>query len=289
MGETTTARARELGDELRQYREELGIPSNVLAERLGWSPSKISRFEKGKAPVSGIDIVRYAAHCGLSYGSIDALLAMIQEPAAPGYWLSNRLSALVFYESTASFSVSYDPLVVPGLLQTEEYATALISGEGLTPTVIEYRVAARMERQRVLQRRRFVFYIHEQALRLPVGDDQVMNEQVLKLALLAGQPQITIRVVPSALGARSVFEGEFVLLRYSDHDPLVYLGGVGLFLEHRDQMTRYEEKLTRLSEVALGRGESREMLAALASEFDRPEDSLDAPDHLAKEQLQLSV
>jgi len=274
--------SRELGDELRQYRELAGIPGHVLAERLGWSASKVSRIETGNSSVTEIDVVRYAAHCGVVADGIDALLTMCREPGTPGYWMSHRLSTLVLHETTAESSSSYHPLVVPGLLQTEEYATALISAERLAPGLTQVGVQARMERQRVLPRHDFEFFIHEYALRLPVGGDRVMNEQLLKLVLLAEQPRLTIRVAPAVLGAQSVFGGSFELFRYAQHRPLIHLDSVGLFLEDPDQVATYQEKLNWMSEIALGREESREVLAALASEFDQPEDSRD----LAKEQLQ---
>jgi transcriptional regulator with XRE-family HTH domain len=283
------ARTRELGNRLRRIREAAGISGGQLADRLGWSSSKVSRIETGMTGVAELDVVRMAAHSGASIEEMDALLDLCREPGAPGFWLSSRLASLVFHESTAGFSSSYDPLVVPGMLQTEEYATALIGGEDLLPENARNRVAARMERQRLLHRRGFEFFIHQQALRLPVGGNRVMNEQLLKLVLVSEQPKITIRVVPTALGERTVFGGEFVLFRHSGHRPLVYVPSVGLFLEERDRVARYKEKLARLSEVALGKGESRELLAALASEFDLPEDPPDAPDHLAKEQFQLGI
>lgn len=128
----------------------------------------------------------------------------------------------------------YDPLVVPGLLQTEEYATALIGAD--RPEL----VAARMERQRLLHRRGFEFYIHEHALRMPVGGNRVMNEQLLKLVLIADQPKITILVLPAMLGVHAVFGGAFVLFSYSGHRPLVYLPSAGLFLEDKDRVGWYQ-------------------------------------------------
>jgi hypothetical protein len=235
--------------------------------------------------VSEIDVVRFAAHCGVRPDDMDSLLALCRDRGAPGYWMTSRLSTLVLQENLAASSASYDPIVVPGLLQTEEYASELINTEGLDPDIARYRIGVRMERQRVLHSRPFAFLVHEQALRLPVGNARVMNEQLLKLVLLAEQSHVTIRVVPAALGARSAVGGEFVLFHYTGHDPLVYVPSVSLYLEGATHVAKYEDKLTRLSEVALSKGESREWLAALASEFDRPEDSRDAPDHLAKEQL----
>jgi transcriptional regulator with XRE-family HTH domain len=279
------AQARELGDELRQYREMAGITGHVLAARLGWSVSTVSRIENGLTRISEIDVVRFAAHCGLRADDMDSLLALCRDRGAPGYWMTSRLSTLVLQETVAASSVSYDPIVVPGLLQTEEYASELIGTEGLDPGIARHRVLMRMERQRALHSRPFEFFVHEQAVRLPVGNSNVMNEQLLKLVLLAEQSQLSIRVVPAVLGARSVFEGEFVLFRYGGHEPLVYLDSPSIYLEGVTHVARYEAMLTRLSEVALNKGESREWLAAVASEFDQPEDSRDAPDYLAKEQL----
>jgi transcriptional regulator with XRE-family HTH domain len=279
MGEREApARAREVGDTLRQIREATDLTISDVAERLGWSTAKVSRVERGAAAVSPVELVRFAAHCGAHIEDIDVLLDWCKEVVPPGYWLSDQFASLIFHESTADYSSSYDPLVVPGLLQTEDYATALFGAKY---------AGMRMERQRLLNRRGFEFFVHEQALRLPVGSNRVMNEQMLKLVLLAAQPRITIRVVPAAPGEYAMFGGEFVLFRYSGSRPLVFVAihPAGLFLEDHDYVTQYQGLLSRMSEVALGRGESRELLAQLASEFDRPEDSRDVVDHLAKEQF----
>ncbi|HEV8558960.1 MAG TPA: helix-turn-helix transcriptional regulator [Actinophytocola sp.] len=232
---------RELGNELRQFREGLGIPGYVLAERLGWSATKVSRIENGLTSASEIDVLRYAAHCGVGAESIDGLLEMCREPGTAGYWMSNRLSTLILHETTAASSASYDPLVIPGLLQTHEYATELITATGLEDGLVEYFVDTRMERQCGLHGRPFEFYIHEQVLRLPVGGNTLMNEQLLKLVLLAEQSHLTIRVVPMAMGARSMFEGEFVVFSYVDRRPLVYLPSVGLYLDEPGQVSNYQE------------------------------------------------
>jgi transcriptional regulator with XRE-family HTH domain len=281
MGEQMgAAQAHELGMELRRIREAAGLRGHELADRLGWSITKVSRVENGLTGITALDAVRYSAHCGVDADRIDGLVEMCREPGAPGYWLSQRLHTLVFHETVAAFSASYDPLVVPGLLQTEEYATALIGEERA------WLVRDRMERQRVLQNRPFEFFIHEQALRLPVGGGRVMNEQLLKLALVAAQQRITIRVIPTVLGEQAAHGAPFLMFRYDNHRPLAYLeqGPVGLFVEDGELVDKFQEKLAKLSDVALGRGQSREFLATLASEFDRPEDSHYAP-QVAEEQL----
>jgi transcriptional regulator with XRE-family HTH domain len=287
MGEREApARAREVGYLLRDIREANCLTVNDVADRLGWSPSKVSRVERGLTGVPPTELVRFAVHCGAHLGDGDQLLDWCVQDAPSGYWLSDRLASLIFHEYSAESSSSYDTLVVPGLLQTEEYATALISAVEQNPRAVQLHVRTRMSRQHELHRRGFEFFIHEQALQLPVGGNRVMNEQMLKLVLLAEQPRITIRVVPTLLGERGAFHGEFVLFRFSGCSPLVYLDHIGLWLEDRDQVAKYQNRLARLADVALDRGQSRELLAALASEFDQPEDSPDAPLPLAEEQLQ---
>lgn len=289
MGEReTTARAREIGNLLRDIREATNLTVSEVAERLGWSVSKVSRVERGVAGIDPAELVRYAAHCGAVLGDINFLVDWCQEVVPPGYWMSKRLASLVFHESTASFSASWCPIVVPGLLQTEEYATAVISQDKAEPSITKFQVRVRMVRQHRLQSRPFEFYIHEQALRLPIAGNRAMNEQMLKLLLIADQPRITIRVVPNRVGERGVFGPPFEYLRFTGGGPLVYLDGTpaAVFVEERDYVTRCHELLADMSEVALGRGESREMFARLANEFDQPEDSPDDSDPLAEEQLQ---
>jgi transcriptional regulator with XRE-family HTH domain len=272
----------------RQIREANDLSTSEVADRLGWSQSKVSRVERGAAPVSPAELVRYAARCGAELSDVDRILDWCQEVVPPGYWLANNFASLIFHESTAAHSSSWCPLIVPGLLQTEEYAAALIGAEHLEPKIAKFRVGVRMVRQELLHSRPFEFFIHEQALCLPVGGNQVMNEQMLKLALLANQPKMTLRVVPTSVGGRGVFGAPFVFFRYTGGGPLVYMDikPEGLFIEDRDYVTEYHDMLADLSEVALSRGESREMFADLASRFDQPEDSPDDRDRLAEEQLQ---
>jgi transcriptional regulator with XRE-family HTH domain len=281
----STARARELGAELRKLRESTGRSAFDFAKIVGWSNSKVSRIETGLRGITEIDVVRFAAYCQATPAEMEDLVTRCREAEIPGFWLSRRLSTLIFHENTATSSQSYDPLVVPGLLQTAGYAEALITRERRNPRDAEYLFTARMDRQEALRLRQFGFFVHEQALRFPVGDDRLMNEQMLKLVLLAEHPWISIRIIPLAAGAAGALGSEFVLFHFEDATPLLFLdhGHVGLFLEERSYTEAYRDHLTSIADVALDRRQSREMLAALASEFDTPEDSRAA--HVAEEQL----
>ncbi len=266
----STARAREIGAELRRLREGAGRTAREFAEVVGWSSSKVSRVEAGLRGVTEIDVVRFAAYCRALPTETDDLVARCREADISGYWVARRTSTLVFHENTAVRSFSYDPLMVPGLLQTESYVRALARRERLDPWEVQRLVEARMDRQDVLRRREFRFFVHEQALRFPVGDDWLMNEQMLKLMLLAEHPSISIRVVPFAAGLKGALGSEFVLFHFEDGPSLVHLGHgrLSLFLENRSYVERYQEHVASMADVALDREQSREMLVALASEFD---------------------
>lgn len=281
----TTARARELGAELRRLREKSGYSSIELAKQLGWAASTVTRMETGVRLISEINLVHFAARAGASWQQLNDLQAMWRESQVPGYWLTDRFSSLVFHESIAVSAVTYQPIAVPGILQTEDYATGLTARAAKEPDVCRHWVTARMERQRQLTRSRNVFFIHEQALRLPVVSDALMNEQMIKLLLLSEHPQIDIRVVPVSSGAQAATGGEFIMFRFTDAHPLVFVdhGPVSLFLDDAEYVAAYDQQLTAMAEVALDRGQSREMLARLASEFDSSEDSRDGLHDLAEE------
>jgi transcriptional regulator with XRE-family HTH domain len=282
----SSARARELGAELRELRASTGYPLFEFAKIVGWSTTKVSRIETGLRGITEIDVVRFAAYCRATPAEMEDLVTKCREAEIPGYWLARRLGTLIFHENTAASSLSYDPLVVPGLLQTESYAEALVHRWKLDARDTEYLINVRMERQDVLRRRQFDFFIHEQALRFPAGDARLMNEQMLKLVLLAEHPGISIRVVPLPAGADGALGGEFVLFHFNDAPCLLHLAHsqVSFFLEDSSAVEQYREHLASIAEVAMDRGQSRELLAAMASEFDIPEDSHAA--HMAEEQLQ---
>jgi len=274
----SNARSRELGVELRKLRQRTGCSALEFARIVGWSNSKVSRIETGLRGITDVDVVRYAVYCRATPGEVDDLVSRCREAEVPGLWLSRRLSTLVFHESSASSSVSYGPLVVPELLQTERYARALVSREAGDERDIGGLIEARMSRQEVLGRRQFTFFVHEQALRFPVGDGRLMNEQMLKLLLLAEHPWIGVRVVPLAAGVGGALGSEFELLRFDGARPLIHLGhcGVSLFVEDASLVAAYQEHVVAIADVALDRGQSREALAAVAAEFDVSENPLDA-------------
>lgn len=279
----STARTRELGAELRRVRESARYTGHELAKKLGWSPSKVSRMETGDRNASEVDAAVFLAFCGVTGDELHRLLDLSKESDdhhwlhARGERLPDELRSLVAQQTTAQVIIYYEPLVVPGLAQTENYARALFHETNLVPAeAIESRVRVRMQRQALLRRGhplQVFFYVHENALRMPVGSDRIMHEQLLHLLLVCGAPPCTVRVIQARVGARTGAIGPFIWFGHPEHNPVIYTEHLtsSLFLEGRENVVAYRQMLDRLNVLALDEEQSREFLATLASEYDRPE------------------
>ena len=284
MGRTNaTACYRELGAELKKRREMAGLTGDHISRETGWHRSKVSRVEQGQVEISVVDTIHYLGACkvfAVEAKDLHKLCAEAERQAGywlgpHGEWLEDSLNSLIYHEATAARSVSYEPMVIPGLLQTSRYARMWIErSPGLSREAIEAAIRMREERQQILHRPRpgqFIFYLHEQALRLRVGSQNAMHEQLLKLLFVAAQPNVTLRVLPASAEALAVFGSSFRLFEYPEHNPLIYLDHVktGIFLEEREFVAAYRRLLPKISSIALSEAESRVFVADLANAFDQ--------------------
>ncbi|MBC6446464.1 helix-turn-helix domain-containing protein [Actinokineospora xionganensis] len=290
---------RELGDLLREHREAAGLTLRDLAPKLGRSIAHLHRIETGyRGTTSETEVVHYLATCGARYQDVEALITFCREAgddrgywlAPHGQWMSDSLRSLIFHETTATRSISYEPEVIPGLLQTEPYVRALLARQDFTDERRAALLQARMERQRILFRNnptQFTFFVHERALRLEVGDYRTMAEQLLAMLFFADQRNIQIRILPSSARDTAVFGGAFRLLGYPKFAPLVYLDChiAGLFLEDARQVADFQSLMRQIAKVALDAGQSRGLVATLADEYDRAEGGWDDARRVAQEQL----
>jgi Domain of unknown function (DUF5753) len=132
---------------------------------------------------------------------------------------------LIDHENTAAAISGFEPTLVPGLLQTGDYARALLKQAGrVSAEEIDDRVAARLTRQSLFSRERparFTFYLHEFCLRLPVGGPAVMADQLQHLERMSLRPYLTLRVVPTSLGAHAATAGSFRLMEFAEFKPVV--------------------------------------------------------------------
>ncbi|HEV8561329.1 MAG TPA: helix-turn-helix transcriptional regulator [Actinophytocola sp.] len=287
-----TIRSRTLGDGLRQAMKYAGFNAAEMAHQLGWSPSRVSRILSGKRGGSSVDVATFLAVCGIRGEERDRLMTLTLDQNDPG-WLQNhgarlptQLLTLIDHETKAQKISQLELNLIPGLLQTGEYARCLIEEAGTTPPgEIDARVAARLGRKNVFSRRQAplcIFYVHEFALRLPVGGPVVMSGQLHELLKVSVRPSIMLRIVPAARGAHAGINGSFQLLEFRNIKPVVYLESEtsSLFLERPVEIDSYRTILSALDATALPEGQSREFIAGLAMELysDR-----EANDHLAEE------
>ncbi|HLS79329.1 MAG TPA: helix-turn-helix transcriptional regulator [Nocardia sp.] len=202
-----------LGARLRELRVAARLTNRRLAQLAGWHESKVSKIEFARIRPSDDDIRAYCLHCDAEDQLADLLaslhsidIAYLEWRKILGTGLKRRQQKSLHLESTASVIRDYQPQIVPGLLQTAEYAAAKLR-RGIefhqVPDDVEEAVAKRMERQRILYRRDHLFHflIGEQALHTTVGDDEVMEGQLDRLSSLIGMPRVTIGIVPATAEA----------------------------------------------------------------------------------------
>ncbi|SFB36991.1 Helix-turn-helix domain-containing protein [Amycolatopsis marina] len=270
-------RSRELGEGLRRAMEHAQMTGQDAARALGWSQSRVSRVLSGKRGGDDeVEISAFLAVCGVTGAERKRLLGLCHEVGKPGWLqrhgsrLPQQLRTLIDHEDKAVRMGEFQPMVVPGLLQTPEYARALLSGTGtLPPEEIDGRVRARLDRQRVLapsRGKQFAFFVHEFALRLPAGNSEVMSGQLHHLLRLSVRENISLRVVPVAAGVHAGIAGAFMLMEFPEFRPVVYLDSetATLFLEAPEEISAHRLVLRKLAEIAPDEGQSRELIAGLA-------------------------
>ncbi|WP_344422055.1 DUF5753 domain-containing protein [Amycolatopsis minnesotensis] len=188
---------------------------------------------------------------------------------------------MVVQESLATVITEYESNVVPGLLQTENYAETLMRWGGLlTPDNVELRVRARMARQGLFQRStppRCLFFLREHALRTVVGDSRLMHEQMLYLLLTGAHPRCAVRVVLDSTGPNTW--NSFRVMEYDKYPSIVYAEGIcgGTFLEVPSDVITHRTILGKLENAALDEEESRAWLTDLAAAYDHEEAAHSSP------------
>jgi transcriptional regulator with XRE-family HTH domain len=274
-----TIRSRELGEGLRRAMERAGLDQKSAAEKLGWSQSRVSRLLSGKRGGTEVDVSAFLAVVQVTGAERERLLGFCREQNTPGWLqqhgsrLPRQVRTLIDHENKAVTIDAFEPTLVPGLLQTTDYARALIREGGMIPPEeIEDRVAARLGRQGLFGRERparFSFFIHEFVLRLPVGGPAVMAEQLQHLLRKATRPYLSLRVVSAARGGYAAVTGAFELMEFAEFRPVVYLESetTTLFLEKPEEIATYRRMLALLAQTALGERESTELIATLATDL----------------------
>lgn len=274
---------RQLGAELRRLRERAQRTVAEVAADLGWSESKLSRIETASTSIRTADLQRLLGIYKVPDQENARLSAFANMARQRAWWegygdaLLDPYKTLLGFESEAKAIYAYDALLIHGLLQTNEYASAVIRAlsVGERPDVIEQRVAVRMARQAILTREppvELYVVIDEAALRRPVGGANVMRRQLRRLIEVSEQPAITLQVLPFAVGAHRGIDGSFTLLEFPRgmDDPLAYADGMtgGVFRNKSDDLRRYWASLESLRATALGPEDSTQFIADVIAELD---------------------
>lgn len=270
-------RRRRLGSELRKLREAAGLTIGPVAANLRCSTSKVSRIETGQVAATTQDVRRMLDLYGVSGDQRRALIQIATRAQEKGWWQAysdTLVVPLVGLEEAAVAIQIYEAMVVPGLFQTAGYARTVIysASPGMPSEQVERRVELRMARQEFLFTRddppALSAIVDEAVLRRPVGEPEVIDQQLQYLVDVARLPTVTLRILPFSVGVHPAMNGAFTIFSFSrpDEPDVVYLEHKtrDLYLDNIDEVQRYVETFNMLSPLALEPVDSIDFLGALA-------------------------
>jgi len=270
-----------LGSQLRMLREVKGITREEAGYAIRASGSKISRMELGRVSFKERDVTDLLKLYGVDEDETATLVALATQANSPGWWhkygdvLPDWFQVYVGLEEAASLIRLYEVQFVPGLLQTADYARAVVrlGQPGAAPEEIERRISLRMGRQELLTKPggpRLWAIVDEAALRRPIGGKEVMRAQLEQLILATQEPQVTLQVMPFRSGGHAAEAGAFTIMRFPEPDlpDVVYLEQLtsALYLDKRDDVEKYTEVMERLSVESESPERSVDILSGMLEE-----------------------
>jgi transcriptional regulator with XRE-family HTH domain len=289
--ETTgsTVPRRQLGRYLRELRNRERLTVKAAAEKLEWSEAKMWRIETGQTSLRSLDVEAMCRIYGAPADLTEALMGLAKETKARGWWhaygdvIPEGFDVYIGLEEAASQLAWYESELVPGLLQTEDYARTLIEADnpGFDAEEISRRVHVRMARQPLVHRAtaplRLSVVLNEGILRRPVGGPTVMSAQLARLAEVSERPNVSVRVVPFSAGLHGgMLSGPFVILRFPlngdgrESEPAtVYVDGFtgALYLDKPNEVDRYAQAFDSVWAMALNESQSRTLIRQAAKEL----------------------
>lgn len=283
MTDVPPVRRRLLGAALRRFREGAGYSLDDAARILECDRSKISRIETGQRGIRPIELRELLDEYGVEPDRRDALLTVARQTRQAGWWqsyshvLSDAYQDFISLEASASTIWTYEAQLVPGLLQTEDYARAIAAASlfGESQDEREQFVQARLRRQQVLTRDnplQFWAILSEGALRQLVGNREIMQAQLAQLIEVSNErANVTLQVLPFAAGAHAATSGPFVIMKFPEAPDLgvVYLEGQtgGIYLESADEVARYTLVCEHLRASALSTVATVRLIEEVAGEL----------------------
>ena len=267
-----TIRQRELGLRLRKLRTELGLTVEDVADKLMCSTAKISRMETGARRPILRDVRDLCALYDVGEAATAEFMKLTREAREQGWWTQYedlKLSPYVGLEQDASSITAYSLFYLHGLVQTEDYARAIIEAIAprMEPAIHQQRLEARLRRQELLDQPgppNFRLLVDEAVLRRPVGGPAVMAGQIVRILELSAAGKVRMQLIPFAAGAYSVGDVSFTLLEFKEPvlPPVVFVEGLvaNQYYERPVDVARYRESIENIRDSALGTRESEQRL-----------------------------
>jgi transcriptional regulator with XRE-family HTH domain len=280
-GASPTVRQRELGMRLRKLRNERNLTDVEVANKLLCSATKISRIETGGRRPSLRDVRDLCGVYGVDPDTTNELMDLARAARQQGWWVEYDDLRIYFpfigLEQDATAITCFGMYFVPALLQTADYAQALIKGifPKIDPVVLGQRVEARMVRQSLLDRARPPRYralLDEAVLRRQVGGAAVMKAQLTRILQLIEEGKATVQVIPFGVGAYAAGDSNFDYLEFADSPlpGLVFVEGLcsHLYLERPAELERYSEAVESLRDAALSPRESAHRIQEISNGYE---------------------
>ncbi len=270
-----TVRRREFGVRVRALRNKRGWTVDYVASRLLCSPSKVSRLETGHRGASARDVRDLCTLYEVGEAELELLTELAQRGKERAWWLPLNLpySTYVGLEAEAALIRDYGVGMVPGLLQTADYARAVVQAAGWAPPRVDQWVKGRMARQRILAEPggpRFEAMIDESVLHRVVDSPAVMAAQLARLLEASEQDRIGLQVIPYDAGALPAVN-KFIILSFAAATvpDVVMIEGLTaeLFVENADDVKVYVSTFRALSELAATAERSRAMIASIIAAY----------------------
>lgn len=259
-------RQRELGRRLRDLRTRHELTVEDVGEKLLCSATKISRLETGVRRPSLRDVRDLCALYGVDEGTSAELMSLARGAREKVWWTQYedlKLDPYLGFEQDAIAITSFTAYFFPALLQTEEYARAVIKtiAPNMAPKIFEDRVEARMRRQLILEKDkppRYRVLLDEGVLQRRVGGASIIAAQLDKVLDVVGRNKATIQVVPFDVGAHAAQDSNFILFEFEENSPVAFVEGLtgNQYQERRADIDRYREAIEYLRDSALSPRES---------------------------------
>jgi transcriptional regulator with XRE-family HTH domain len=299
-----TPKALALGFRLREARVAAGLNQRDLAAKVGVDHSTVGRYETGERPPKPTKVASILTACGVVGEDHEELVRLSRELDG-SHWTSIglperrlQLQALLEFERDAECATTVSPLLIPGQLQTDEYARAIMVDAEVPEDEIEERVRIRMGRRELITRNGKSILralIGESVLRTVIAGPDVMYRQLLLVMQMAEHPAVDVRIIPTVAGWHPGLEGPFLLLEFGDHTlepdpdsdpseededrgdrrgrfyqrPIVHIEvrESSLFLHETSNVAAYQKAVHKVLRVAMSPADSVDLIAREAKQF----------------------